>query len=137
MRISDWSSDVCSSDLDREVLRVLAAIHAVDVNAVGLSDFGKPGNYFARKIARWSEQYRAAQTADVDAMETLIAQLPKAELPDDGSAALVHGDFRLDNLIWHPRDRKSVVVGKSVSVRVDLGGSRTIKKKKKKDEQSR
>src|SRR3546814_13598587 len=68
----------------REVLRVLAAIHAVDVNAVGLSDFGKPGNYFARQIARWSEQYRAAQTADVDAMETLIAQFPKAELPDDG-----------------------------------------------------
>src|SRR3546814_18925399 len=98
MRISDWSSDVCSSDLDREVLRVLAAIHAVDVNAVGLSDFGKPGNYFARQIARWSEQYRAAQTADVDAMETLIAQLPKAELPDDGSAALVNGDFRLYNL---------------------------------------
>jgi len=94
----------------REVLRVLAAIHRIDVAKSGLSDFGKPGNYFSRQIARWTEQYRAAQTGDVVAMETLIAQLPKAALPDDGSAALVHGDFRIDNLIWHPSEPRVLAV---------------------------
>lgn len=105
--------DIASDQRDayyREMLRVLAAIHRIDVNAVGLSDFGKPGNYFARQIARWSEQYRAAQTAVISDMETLIAQLPKADLPDDGSAALVHGDFRIDNLIWHPSEPRVLAV---------------------------
>ncbi|MDZ4117285.1 MAG: phosphotransferase family protein, partial [Xanthomonadaceae bacterium] len=63
-----------------------------------------------RQIARWTEQYRAAQTGDVVAMETLIAQLPQAALPDDGSAALVHGDFRIDNLIWHPSEPRVLAV---------------------------
>ncbi|PKM06928.1 MAG: phosphotransferase family protein [Gammaproteobacteria bacterium HGW-Gammaproteobacteria-4] len=94
----------------REVLRVLAAIHDVDVDAVGLSDFGRPGNYFARQIARWSEQYRAAQTDALADMETLIAQLPRAALPDDDRAALVHGDFRIDNLIWHPSEPRVLAV---------------------------
>jgi len=94
----------------REVLRVLAAIHDVDVDAVGLPDFGKPGNYFARQIARWSEQYRAAQTDTLADMETLIAQLPRADLPDDARAALVHGDFRIDNLIWHPSEPRVLAV---------------------------
>lgn len=94
----------------REVLRVLAAIHDVDVDAVGLSDFGRPGNYFARQIARWSEQYRAAQTDTLVDMETLIAQLPRAALPDDARAALVHGDFRIDNLIWHPSEPRVLAV---------------------------
>jgi aminoglycoside phosphotransferase (APT) family kinase protein len=78
----------------------LAALARLDVDAVGLADFGKPGNYFARQVARWTGQYRAAQTETLAAMETLIAALPGAVPADDGRVALVHGDFRIDNLIW-------------------------------------
>jgi aminoglycoside phosphotransferase (APT) family kinase protein len=78
----------------------LVALTRVDVVAAGLSDYGKPGNYFARQVARWSEQYRAAETEALAAMETLLAWLPGAVPADDGRVALVHGDFRVDNLIW-------------------------------------
>jgi aminoglycoside phosphotransferase (APT) family kinase protein len=83
-----------------EMVRVLAAIHAVDVTAAGLADYGKPGNYFARQIARWTDQYRASQTGTVDAMEHLIAWLPTHCPTDDGTVGLVHGDFRIDNMIF-------------------------------------
>jgi aminoglycoside phosphotransferase (APT) family kinase protein len=83
-----------------EMARVLAALHGVDVDRVGLSDYGKPGNYFARQIARWSDQYRASETERIDAIEHLIAWLPAHCPPDDGVRALVHGDFRLDNLMF-------------------------------------
>lgn len=82
------------------IIDTLAAIHAVDVPAAGLADFGKPGNYFARQIARWSEQYAQSRTRDIAAMDTLIAELPKRCPADDGVVALVHGDFRIDNLMW-------------------------------------
>lgn len=93
-----------------ETIRVLAAIHGVDVAAAGLSGYGRPGNYFARQTARWSEQYRASETQPIAAMETLIAELPKRCPPDDGAAALVHGDFRIDNLIWHPEQPRVLAV---------------------------
>ncbi|MCE3002089.1 MAG: phosphotransferase [Xanthomonadaceae bacterium] len=93
-----------------EIVRVLAAIHAVDPAAAGLADYGKPGNYFARQIARWTEQYRAAETARIEAMEQLIAWLPAHCPPDDGSVSLVHGDFRIDNLIFHPTEPRIVAV---------------------------
>jgi aminoglycoside phosphotransferase (APT) family kinase protein len=78
----------------------LVALTRVDVVAAGLSDYGKPGNYFARQVARWSEQYRAAETEPLAQMETLLAWLPGTVPADDGRVALVHGDFRIDNLIW-------------------------------------
>jgi aminoglycoside phosphotransferase (APT) family kinase protein len=81
-------------------LDVLASLARVDVSAAGLADYGKPGNYFARQVGRWTEQYRAAETRRIEAVETLIAWLPAAVPPDDGRVALVHGDFRIDNLIW-------------------------------------
>ncbi|MCP4767581.1 MAG: phosphotransferase [Gammaproteobacteria bacterium] len=85
-----------------EMCRVLAALHQVDVDAVGLSDFGKPGNYFARQINRWTQQYLASQTEQVAEMDAVIDWLP-ANLPaDDGRVALVHGDYRLDNMIFKP-----------------------------------
>jgi aminoglycoside phosphotransferase (APT) family kinase protein len=82
------------------VLDTLVALARLDVAAAGLADYGKPGNYFARQVARWSEQYRAAETERIDAMESLMAWLPNATPAEDGRIALVHGDFRIDNLIW-------------------------------------
>lgn len=81
-----------------ELVRVLAAIHAVDVDAVGLADYGKRGGYVARQVERWSGQYRASETSTVDAMEALLGFLP-AHVPGRDETTLVHGDYRLDNLI--------------------------------------
>ena len=87
-----------------EMVRVLAAIHDVDIEASGLGDFGKPGNYFERQISRWTSQYRSAETESIDAMETLITKLPSCVPQDAQQSALIHGDFRLDNLIFGARD---------------------------------
>lgn len=81
--------------------RVIAALHTVDYAAVGLEDFGKPGNYFERQIARWSKQYRASETETIDAMERLIEWLP-ANIPPGEETSIVHGDYRLDNIIYAP-----------------------------------
>ncbi len=89
---------------------VLAAIHSVDLNAVGLGDYGKPGNYFERQLSRWTAQYRASETQNIDAMNQLIDWL-EANIPeDDGRVALVHGDFRLDNMIFHPNESQIIAV---------------------------
>jgi len=91
-----------------EMNRVLTALHAVDVEAVGLADYGKPGNYFERQVARWSKQYRASETEHIEAMERLLEWLPGATPPDDGRVGLIHGDYRLDNLIFAP-DRPEIL----------------------------
>jgi aminoglycoside phosphotransferase (APT) family kinase protein len=79
---------------------VLAALHSVDYQAVGLGDFGKPGSYFARQIGRWTKQYRASETETLSDMDALIDWLD-ANLPeDDGRVGLVHGDYRIDNMIF-------------------------------------
>ncbi|MAK44604.1 MULTISPECIES: phosphotransferase family protein [Spongiibacter] len=80
--------------------QLLADLHNVDVDAVGLSDYGKPGSYFARQLDRWTKQYRASETQRLEPVETLISYL-EANLPeDDGQVCLVHGDFRLDNMMF-------------------------------------
>jgi hypothetical protein len=84
------------------IMATLAALHRVDVAAVGLADYGKPGNYFARQIHRWSEQYRASETGPLPDMDALMAVLAERCPAEDGSVALVHGDFRIDNLMFHP-----------------------------------
>ncbi len=78
----------------------LARLHAIHVAAAGLSDFGKPGSYFARQLQRWSEQYRASETGRIEDMDRLIAWLGKSVPADDGRVALVHGDWRIDNMIF-------------------------------------
>ena len=83
-----------------EMLRALANLHAVDVAAVGLGDYGKPGNYFARQYGRWSSQYRASELEPIQPMEELIAWLDGNIPDDDGRVTLVHGDFRLDNVVF-------------------------------------
>jgi aminoglycoside phosphotransferase (APT) family kinase protein len=82
-----------------EMNRVLATLHGVDFGSLGLADYGKPGNYFARQIARWSTQYRASETGRIEAMERLLAWLP-AHIPSGDETVLVHGDYRIDNLIF-------------------------------------
>ncbi len=93
-----------------ELVRVLAAMHNVNVENVGLGQFGKSGNYFERQIARWSKQYRAAETELIEAMESLIQWLPNNIPEDDGSTSLIHGDYRLDNLIFHPDEPRAIAV---------------------------
>ncbi|HSX60315.1 MAG TPA: phosphotransferase family protein [Tahibacter sp.] len=88
----------------------LVALARLDVNAVGLGGYGKPGDYFARQISRWSQQYRASETETIAAMDELIAALPAAAPADDGRVALVHGDFRLDNLMWSDSQQLLAVV---------------------------
>ena len=90
-----------------EMNRVIAALHSVDPNAVGLADYGRPGNYFERQIGRWSKQYTASVTRPIEAMDRLIAWLPghiPAGARDDAQVSIVHGDFRLDNLVFHPSE---------------------------------
>ena len=90
--------------------RVLSAMHNVDLAAVGLEDYGKPGNYFARQLARWTSQYRASELREIPAMEDLIAWLDQNLPADDGRVALVHGDYRLDNLVFHPTAPRIIAV---------------------------
>jgi aminoglycoside phosphotransferase (APT) family kinase protein len=96
-----------------EMNRVIAALHAVDPSAVGLSDYGKPGNYFERQIGRWSKQYQASATQPIEAMDRLIEWLP-ANIPpaarDETQVSIVHGDYRLDNLIFHPVEPRILAV---------------------------
>ncbi|MGR3802344.1 phosphotransferase family protein [Marinibacterium profundimaris] len=84
--------------------RVLAALHDVDVDAVGLSDYGPPGNYYERQIGRWSKQYRASETAVIPEMDRLIDALAEAMPEDDGQRGLVHGDYRIDNMIFDAKE---------------------------------
>lgn len=88
----------------------LAALHDVDVEAVGLGDFGKPGNYFERQLARWTSQYRASETGTVADMDLLIAWLETHIPADDGRKSLVHGDYRLDNMIFAHNEPKVLAV---------------------------
>jgi aminoglycoside phosphotransferase (APT) family kinase protein len=91
-----------------EMNRVLAAIHDVDLVARGLDDFGPEGNYYRRQIDRWTKQYRASEMEHIPAMEALIAWLDTHIPPDDGQRTLVHGDYRIDNMLF-AKDRPACV----------------------------
>jgi aminoglycoside phosphotransferase (APT) family kinase protein len=88
----------------------LAKLHAIDVAAAGLSDFGKPGSYFARQLQRWTEQYRASETETVGGMDRLIVWLGQNVPADDGRVALVHGDWRIDNMIFDAHSPRLLAV---------------------------
>ena len=87
----------------------LARLHTVDYAKIGLEDFGKPGNYFARQISRWSKQYVASETETIPEMNRLMDWLPK-NIPEDDATSIVHGDYRLDNMILHATDPKVLAV---------------------------
>lgn len=86
-----------------DFIRVLANLHQVDHIAVGLEKHGRPGNYFARQIDRWTKQYRGAQTDDIPEMEKLIEWMPK-HVPDDDTTGIIHGDYRIGNVLVHPTE---------------------------------
>lgn len=92
-----------------EMNRVIAQLHTVDYAAIGLADFGKPGNYFARQIDRWTKQYKASETEKIDAMDQLIEWLPK-NIPPGDDTSIVHGDYRLDNMIFHPTEPRILAI---------------------------
>ena len=89
--------------------RVIAAIHALDPVAIGLGDYGRHGDYLSRQISRWTKQYRASETVPIPAMDRLIEWLP-ANKPSEGETRLVHGDYRLDNVLIHPTEPRIVAV---------------------------
>src|SRR5450759_2585093 len=92
-----------------EMNRVIAALHCVDYEALGLADYGKPGNYIERQVGRWSKQYKASETEKIEAMDNLIAWLPQ-HIPPGDETRITHGDFRLDNLIFHPTEARILAV---------------------------
>ena len=90
--------------------QTMAALHNVDVDAVGLGDYGRPGNYFERQVSRWSKQYRASETQHIPAMEKLMEWLVAKMPEDDGTVSLVHGDYRLDNMMFHPTEPRVIAL---------------------------
>lgn len=92
-----------------EMNRVIQKLHRVDWQACGLADFGRPNNYFARQIDRWTKQYRASETTSIPAMERLIEWLP-SNIPTDDVTSIIHGDFRVDNMIFHPTEARVLAV---------------------------
>ena len=97
-------------DIYLGIIDAMAALHTVDPASVGLADYGKPGGYFERQLKRWGEQYRASETRPIAAMDELIARLPARCPADDGSVALAHGDFRIDNLMFHPTEPRVIAI---------------------------
>jgi len=87
----------------------IAQLHSYDPTDLGLSDFGRGENYVARQVDRWSKQYRASETQQIDEMEKLIEWLP-AHIPPSGPIRLVHGDYRLDNIIFEPDVARAMAV---------------------------
>ncbi len=101
------------SAIYNEMNRVQAALHSVNFTQCGLANYGKPGNYFERQISRWSKQYQASVTQPIEAMDQLTAWLP-AHIPasarDESQVSIVHGDYRLDNMIFHPTEPRVLAV---------------------------
>jgi aminoglycoside phosphotransferase (APT) family kinase protein len=90
--------------------RVLAALHDVDIDSVGLANYGPPGHYVERQIGRWSKQYRASETEAIPAMDRLMDALAEQMPADDGQRTLVHGDYRIDNMIFSATDTNCIAV---------------------------
>jgi aminoglycoside phosphotransferase (APT) family kinase protein len=110
-----WELDMPDSDpAERRAVyehanQTIADLHNINYEKIGLGDYGKPGNYFARQISRWSKQYVASETSKIPAMDKLMEWLPR-NIPADESAAIVHGDYRLDNMIIHPTEPRIIAI---------------------------
>lgn len=106
--LPDMSSTERGAHYD-EMNRVMAALHCIDPAAIGLGDYGRPGAYLERQVARWTRQYKAAETQSIEAADHLIDWLPR-HMPAEGQSRIVHGDYRLDNVIFHPTEPRIVAV---------------------------
>ena len=110
-----WELDLPNCDAQERraiydnVNQTIADLHNFDHAEIGLADYGKPGNYFARQISRWTGQYKASEIDQIREMDQLIEWLPE-NIPDDDTASVVHGDFRLDNMIVHPTEPRVIAV---------------------------
>ncbi|HVJ93854.1 MAG TPA: phosphotransferase family protein [Labilithrix sp.] len=103
--LPELASNEARCALYKEYVRVLAALHKVDYAAVGLGDYGKVGGFVVRQVERWSKQYQASRTSDVPSMEVLMRWLGE-NIPDGDETTLVHGDYRIDNLMWSPESTR-------------------------------
>ncbi|QOL25821.1 phosphotransferase family protein [Thalassotalea sp. LPB0316] len=108
--LKDINDNAVRSKIYDQMNQTLVALHQVDINKVGLADYGKPGNYFERQLSRWLTQYRASELKTIDAMEQLISYLEQALPEDDGKVCLVHGDFRLDNMMFDKTSHEIIAV---------------------------
>lgn len=97
-------------EIYEETNRTLAALHQIDIKKLNLETFGKPGNYFERQVNRWIQQYRAAETSPYKEVESLIIWLEKNMPKDDGMVSIVHGDYRLYNMIFDPKETQILAV---------------------------
>ena len=98
------------SSMYNQMNQVLASLHSVDIEQVGLSDYGRPGSYFERQLSRWTKQYRLSETDKIAEVDELILWLEQNLPVDDGRISLVHGDFRMDNMMFHPAEPRVVAV---------------------------
>jgi aminoglycoside phosphotransferase (APT) family kinase protein len=103
-------SNIQRGEIFDQMNRVLVALHSVDIDAVGLQDYGRPGNYFARQIGRWTKQYQASEIDTIADMDRLIEWLPENTPEDDGKLVLAHGDFRLDNMMFHATESQPIAL---------------------------
>lgn len=106
----DGASNAERTAVIADMNRVLAALHEVDIDAVGLADYGPPGHYLERQVGRWTKQYRASETEHIPAMNTLIERLAEDMPEDDGQRTLVHGDYRIDNMIFEAKGTDCLAV---------------------------
>ncbi len=107
--LPEASSPEVRAHMYDQMNQVLAALHNVDIHKAGLEGYGKPGNYFERQLSRWTQQYRASELERIDEIETLIRYLEDNVPDDDGQVALVHGDFRLDNMIFSQAEKPEII----------------------------
>lgn len=110
-----WELDLPGCDVDERraiydhVNQTIADLHNLNYEQIGLGDYGKPGNYFARQISRWSKQYQLSEIDSIPEMDRLIEWLP-SNIPDDDTSSVVHGDYRLDNMVLHPTEPRVIAV---------------------------
>ncbi len=108
--LPEIDNNATRAQMYQNMVEVMAALHSVDIDQVGLSDYGKPGNYYERQFSRWSKQYQLSETQQIAEMDQLIAWLAQNLPADDGKVSLVHGDYRMDNLMFHPSQPQILAV---------------------------